>query len=63
MEHENNARVSYMLAEKSSKWRKSLTDGEIIKECIQCSIDVVCPTKSEYIKNISLYGLPEVYKI
>lgn len=52
-----------MLVEKIAKRGKSFTDGELIRECIPCSIDVVFPFKAQNIKNSSLSSEIVVFKI
>lgn len=52
-----------LLAEKNGNWEISFPDDEFIKKSIQCLTDVVCPFKSQNIKNIRLSRATVAYKI
>jgi Spin-doc zinc-finger len=53
---EKYVKVSYLIAEKIAKHGKPFKDGEFIKECIQCVVDIISPSESQSISNISLSG-------
>jgi uncharacterized protein (UPF0179 family) len=42
-----NLKVSYLTGEKTAKRGKPFVDGEFVKECLQCAVDIVCPAEKQ----------------
>jgi hypothetical protein len=51
---ENSVKVSYLIVEKNAKCRMSFVDGEFVKECLQGTVDIICPAQKQAVSNISL---------
>ena len=51
---DNIIRASYIVSEKIAKHSKNYSDGEIVKECLQAAVDILCPCRKKEIDNISL---------
>jgi hypothetical protein len=39
---ENSIKASYLIAERTAKFKKPFVYGELVNECLQCTADIIC---------------------
>ena len=54
LQTESLVKASYAVAEIIAKNSKPFSDGEFVKECIECVADIICPDKKAQFAKLSL---------